>query len=222
LNADDMGNLMGVLPVTAALNNSFFASLKLIEKVGRGDYKPTDLALKFQQKWTFNKAEAPKVLTPAFIDTWFFDAVKQKVELSDGETTRADVIETLAGVANTDDSYATQYGFLLDWLEYVGLITTENGVVRLTDGQPGPASADAAPAPAAETGDTPPETPAAAVVTAPPAPVAARLSGAPIVSLTIEVVLTADDLSALAPEQITALFDGIGKVAAVKDALKKN
>lgn len=212
VTADDMGNLMGILPVTAVLNNSFFASVNLIEKEGRGGYRPTPIALEFQRKWTFDKAEAPKLLAPAFIGAWFFEAIKRKIELGDGQATRADLIETLAGIAGTDNSYSTQYGFLIEWLEFVGLVRNDSGVIRLSGAIPEEVAAEA---------DSSHAAPVVEVET-PTVPTVKVTSASPVVALTVEVVLTADDLGKLTSEQITALFDGIGKVAAVKDALKQN
>lgn len=210
-----MGNLMGILPVTAVLNNTFFASLGLLDKAGKGAYKPTDLALKFQQKWSFNRAEAAKLLAPAFMGSWFLKAVHQKLEL--GPATRAELIETLAGVAGTDDSYAAQYGFLLDWLEFVGLISTDGGMVKVTEAAPEPAGE------LADEGDAESDPEQGPLLgDKPPADRKRPDTGErPIVSFSVDIILTANDLARLSTEQIGALFEGIGRVAAVKDALNK-
>ncbi len=216
-----MGNLMGILPVTAVLNNTFFASIGLVDKAGKGAYVPTALTLKFQQKWSFNRAEAPKLLAPALAGSWFFNAVKQKLEL--GPTTTGDMIETLAGVAGTDDSYATQYGFLLEWLEYVGLIATEGGTVKLTDPAVTPVttvSPAEEPQGLKDVGTEPEQVPPAGEK---PTMDSQRPKDAaqPIISISVEIVLTKADLNGLTREQIAALFEGLGKVAAVKEALKE-
>jgi hypothetical protein len=121
------------------------------------------------------------------------------------------MIETLADIAETDDSYAKQYRYLLSWLEFAGLIATDGGTVKLTD--------DASPSEPS----TPSVEPVAAVTEAPTPAVAPtsgrRTLGTPIVSLSFDIAVTAEDLAKLTPEQIASLFDGIGKVAAVRVSL---
>lgn len=215
VDADKLSTLLSVSAATAGLNNNFFVSVHLAEKRGRGSYLPTKMALDFHNKWSFNRKEAPLLLAPAFADSWFLDAVKQRVEMG-ADVTVESMIETLAGEAQTDSTYATQYGFLLDWLEYAGLITTEGGIVRLvgTDGAVPPPD----PGGAASTA-----TPEQKVVVTPITPevqepiVSQR--GPAVIDLKVALYATADDLAKLNGEQITALFEGIGKVASVKAIL---
>jgi hypothetical protein len=211
VTSEAQANFMGVSPATAGLNNGFFVSLGLLKKVGKGAYMPTELALQFQQKWSFDKEGAPALLQPAFRGQWFHEAVKQRVQV--GRPTVKQAIETLAGVAGTDSSYEAQYGLLLDWLEYVGLITTTSGTVALVGEAPEREAEETTVAPIlGEQATVPPE----------PAPSPKPQQKLPVVSLSIEVSLTAEDLATLPPDAITALFDGIGKVAFVKAVIDRN
>ena len=107
-----MGAHMRISSATAPLNNTFFLDRGLLEKAGKGAYKPTKIALDFQRKWTFDKAAAPAILAPAMQkDSWFYNAVVEKLEI--GPTTRETMIDVLASLAETDAAYATQYGLLL-------------------------------------------------------------------------------------------------------------
>lgn len=208
VTSESQAALMGVSPATAGLNNGFFVSLGLMKKVGKGAYMPTELALQFQQKWSFDKTGAPAILQPAFVGQWFYEAIKQRVQV--GRPTVKQTIETLASHAGTDSSYETQYGLLLDWLEYVGLITTTGGVVSLV-GEAETSTVEPPPA------DTTHQTPIL------PEPERQKPKQKfPVVSLSIEVSLTAEDLATLPPDAITALFDGIGKVAFVKAVIDRN
>ena len=224
VDAAKMAALMDVTADTAPLNNAFFVSIGLMKKVGKGEYLPTDLTLDYQQRWSFDKAAAPSLLAPAFASGWFFDAIKQRLQV--GPATRDQLIETLASEARTDSSYARQYGFILDWLEYVGLIVLKDGNVTLT-ANTGPAEASTATDGSGSEPPAPPDPPPAPPKPAPPAPsevttVHQPEASPPVVRLAFEVVLTATDLALMAPEQITALFDGIGKVAAAKATLEQN
>lgn len=220
VTADDMAALMDISVATAPLNNAFFVSVNLLEKRGKGEYRPTDITVKFKQKWTFDKKAAPGLLAPAFTDSWFFDAVQQRLAL--GDVTVDDMIQTLAFKANSDRNYATQFGFCLEWLEYVGLITMENGQVRLTADTPAldTAGPDSGAVDGQPTGDLEKAPPADAQDTTAQLPQRRHEDGPPpIVSMSIDITVTAEDLAKLSPEQINALFDGVGKVAAVKAAL---
>jgi hypothetical protein len=205
-----VGNNIHLAVTTAGLNNNFFKSVGLITQAGKGSYKPTAVTMEFARKYSFDKETAPKILAPAFSDTWFYDAVKQKLELIP-DSTVDHVVEMLAGVAGTDSTYEVQYTRLLEWLEYVGLITTDGGFVKMTEASPA---------------ETVRQSDVSAVdsMTSPANPESTEPTtqgGAPpLVSLSIEISVTAEDLVRLTSEQITALFDGIGKVASVKAALQ--
>lgn len=225
VDASALATYMGVSAATAVLNQAFFRDVGLIEKTGKGTYKPSDTAIKFQQEWSFDKVAAPKVLAPLFVTTWFYETVKRRVAM--GPTSVEQMIQTLAGVAETDSSYSTQYGFLLEWLEFVDLISMDAGTVALRDGDE---SAPEEPAPVDDLG--PLETPervlvpkgplAAKVEPAVPEPIVTIQRGPAVIDITVSVYATADDLARLTGEQIAALFEGIGKVASVKAALAQD
>lgn len=216
VDAEKMASLMGVSSATAPLNNAFFISVGLVEKIGKGEYRPTELALKFQQKWTFNKDEAPTLLAPAFHASWFFEAVKQKLDV-DGAPTVKQMIETLAMRAGTDDTYATQYSFLLDWLAYVGLIAIESDIVRIVS--------EASVEPELETEEDKlpavPSEPETHSKSEGPKMVPLVKAQPPVIAFSFEVAVTAADLAILAPEQIAAFFDGAGKIAAIQALLSQ-
>jgi hypothetical protein len=214
VDAAKMASLMGVSTSTAPLSNAFFVSVGLMERVGKGDYLPSKLALEYQRKYSFDQTAAKAILAPAFANTWFYDAVRQRAAL--GSTSRDQMIETLAAEAQTDDSYKVQYGLLLDWLQYVGLVDLTGGVVKLRG------DVDTPPSPPAEQNVSPPEPkPSSPVDQEQPAdkPKVTEGRSSSILSLSFTVDVTADDLAKLTGEQIAALFDGVGKVAAIKATL---
>ncbi len=218
-----MGAHMRISSATAPLNNAFFLDRGLLEKAGKGAYKPTKIALDFQRKWTFDKAAAPAILAPAMQkDSWFYNAVVEKLEI--GPTTRETMIDVLSSLAETDAAYATQYGFLLEWLADAGLITMEDGNIAVADGV---TPAQPAEAPTTSTPST--NRPSEAITAEPlvqtavppataPAPTTSR--EAAVVSISIDVQATASDLAKLTGEQIASLFAGVGQIAAIKAALE--
>jgi hypothetical protein len=213
VTTDQLASNLGIGPATVGLNNVFFVETKLLSKAGKGAYKPTDITVKFANKYSFDKNAAPRILAPAFADTWFFDAVKQKLEITPGAT-RKQVVETLAGVAGTGSEYSVQYGQLVEWLIYVGLVAADGDALNVI-GNGGP-EIDLL-AEAIKQHDE-------IKVTEKVAPSSEKptTNGTPpMVSLSVEIEVSAEDLALLSSEQITALFDGIGKVASVKSALDK-
>jgi len=208
-----MATYMDLAAATAPLNNAFFVYVGLIEKVGKGIYKPTPLALQFASKWTFDHHEAARLLAPKFEQTWFYEAVKNKVEVNP-KTTVKQMVDTLASYAGTDNSYALKFSFTLDWLAFVGLISMEGAIVQLT----GEVSAEPEPdddeVVVTHTEDN------ASVAPLPMLPPVKEQ--APVVAFSFEVSFTATDLAVLNPDQIAALFDGAGKVAAIQAVLRQN
>jgi hypothetical protein len=222
VDAAKMGTLMGITAATAVLNNAFFVSVGLIERIGKGDYKPSTATLEFQRKYSFEKDAAAPILMPAFKDTWFMDAVRQKLDINEN-TTRDEMIMVLAGEAETDDSYATQYGFLLDWLNYVGLITMSDGLVQLTSTAAGSevvVVTETETESIVDVGSVV-DVPSRATATATPAASAPGTAPA-VVSLSFDVAVTAEDLAKLTSEQIASLFEGLGRLATIKAVLGKN
>jgi hypothetical protein len=213
VGADRMGSMMRIANTTAALNNAFFVDVGLLTKAGKGQYLPTDPTLEFQRKYSFDKAAAPQLLRSAFVGTWFHEAVHQRLTIS--PATKQDLVATIADIAGTDASYATQYGHLLEWLAYVGLLHfNEDGTARLLDSDSSPTSEEAY----AEGGDNLEDEQVVEVIE-PEEPVVQPQDSQAVVSLTLQVNITADDLTKLEPEQITALFQGVGAVASVKAIL---
>ncbi len=135
------------------------------------------------------------------------------------DASRSQVIETLAGVAETDATYKIQYGQLLEWLSYVGLINMDGETVKIV----GVAPATDPVKPDGGAGDTPAAAAESAAEVAPSfTKPTVPLGAMPMVSLSVEISVNAEDLAMLTGEQITALFEGIGKVASVKAELEKN
>jgi hypothetical protein len=211
VTTDMLGVNLGLSAATAGLNNMWFKEIGLITTASKGAYKPTSTAMEFYNKYSFDKDAAPRLLAPAVKSGWFYDVIEQRLDIIP-TATRKQIIETLAAHAGTDATYSAQYGQILEWLKFVGLIVVDGDTVLLADEPP---TGDSA-----EDDDTfveePPKARNSGIAKA------RVTSGATVVSMTFEVSVTAEDLSMLDPEQIASLFDGIGKVAAVKATLHKD
>lgn len=214
VDSEQLGQNLGLSAATAGLNNAFFVDVDLLTRVGRGSYLPTDVTLRFNQRYSFAPETAAKAMAPYFANTWFYEAVKNRLAISPGAS-RDSVIETLAGVAETDAEYKVQLGMILEWLEFVGLITMSNGIVALVeDDDDSDASPNADPALT-----TPPTSAVTPTVPEPTTEVAT--GGSPMVNLSVSLTVTAEDLALLTQDQIDSLFEGIAKIAKAKAVLNK-
>lgn len=220
VNGAKVAPLLRVIPATAPLNHAFFADVGLLTKVGRGDYAVSPELVEYHKKMGFasNPKEAARLLAPEFAATWFFEGLRGLLQM--GPATRGRAIELFANLAGTDATYRVQLGYLVDWLEYVGLVDIDGETITLAADAPvesvGPMPREVPIPPAAVEGKSPtaPVTPVEGVTGQAPAPV--------ILSLSIELRLTIDDLAQLSSEQIKTLFEGVGSVASIKAMIEAN
>lgn len=215
----DMAPRLGVAATTAGLNNSFFADCGLILRDGKGRYKSSEAANDFARKFSFDADRAGLALRNALSETWFFAVVSQQIE-GMGPTPKTKLIELLAYEAGTNNDYRVQLTSLISWLEYAGLIEADGDVYELAEDVPSKADEDGPgdEVPKGKTKDDQPD----------PNPEGATKAGESggqlqqtdaILGFSFEFALTGDDLAKLSPEQITALFNAVGEVMAIKAAL---
>jgi hypothetical protein len=222
VSALDIAPRLGLSPATAGLNNAFFLEVGLLVRERKGHYKPTEASINFTRKASFNEAQAAKILAPSFRDSWYYHEVAQQLGMGPATTKR--MVEVLAHAAGATSDHTSQLESVLLWLEYVGLVVIADGHVQL--GQHDlqdlevPANELAAPDEPAEPKRAQPAASERKGTTIK----AQRENGAAqaetVLSLNFDLALTADDLRKLTAEQITALFEAVGKVAAIKVAMQ--
>jgi hypothetical protein len=218
VSALDIAPRLGLKPATAGLNNAFFVEAGLIERVSKGHYRPTKATRTYARKASFNEAEAATLLAPALRESWYFREVTQQLAM--GPTTTKKMVEVLAHAAGASADHAGQLEMVLQWLEYVGLVVLAGGYVQI-----GQHDLQALEAPADEPANSDePKEPVATKGEVATTQVQQESSVVPseatLLSLNFDFALTAEDLRKLEPEQITALFEAVGKVVAIK-ATKK-
>lgn len=222
VTSDKLAAYLKIASTTAGLNNVFFVESGLIERAGKGKYLPTDLAMEFQRKYSFNQSDAGAVLAPALTQTWYADVVRQRVEF-DAATVK-DLVAALADEAGADVSFRSQLETLIEWLEFAGVVVRDgDGFVHLAGLAVAPIS-KTEPEPMAE---TPVDSSTVPAIAEEPHGVGAGLafrSGrrppeSHVLSLSFDLRLTAQDLSALSPDQIRQVFEGVGQIAAIKASI---
>jgi len=216
VGAKKLASLTHIGYATAPLNNIFYFETGLITRAKKGLYLPTPPTLEFARRVSFSTANAGEALTTTFENTWFYKAVVERLAM--GSATKPTIVEALARTASADASYATQFGTLLDWLAYVGLITIgddENVALvkgaEIGGGEPGLRGAEWRGTTPGQIAPSKSEEPTTAPIVESPT----------VLAISIELALTVDDLAKLSAEQVSELFKGAGQVASVKAALVK-
>jgi hypothetical protein len=213
VGAAEVAARISITEATAGLVNSFFVEAGFLTKEGKGRYKPVAAVNEYTRLHSFDPEKAQKQLAQPLRTSWYFTEVAS--ELQGGPATEDTLINVLALAAGAEGDRRPQLELVLDWLEYAGLIVRDNGNVRLAD-QP-ETDADAS-GESGQTADTQvePETP----VTKSKGATKERGNAPQVIGFSFEFSLTADDLRKLTPEQITATFEAVGKVMAIKAAME--
>lgn len=217
VSAADMAPRLGVAPTTAGLNNSFFKDVGLVVAAGKGKFKSTEAANDYARKFSFNPDEAGAALREPISQTWFYRVVRQQIE-GMGPTPKGKLIELLAYEAGANNDYRVQLGSVVSWLEYAGLIESDDDeIYKLTDAAPSaPEASRSATKPETSETEKPKPTPEGATT----APVGGQNQDREtILGFSFDFALTGDEMAKLSPEQITALFTAVGEVLKIKAAL---
>lgn len=212
VGAEDIAPRIGVVAATAGLNNQFFMESGLITRESKGRYKPTEAVERFARKHTFDAEGSGRELAGILGQTWYFQAVRQQLEM--GTTPTQTMIRVLADAAGAVKAHEVKLASLLAWLEFAGLVTTEGGTVKIPEGAPEPPAVEDNELPDPPPADTEGKRTTEKHRRQPPADTEA------VLSFSFDFALTADDLKALSPEQIQKVFEAVGQVMAVKAAIK--
>lgn len=208
---------------TAPLSHGFFVESGWLNKVGRGEYTATDALTAYTRR---NGAGADDPLAPLRMTatgSWYWRTVEPLLQHGGAQT--SEVIVALMHEATVGDAHTPQIKMLLEWLKFLGLISIRGDRVMLTsptaeesepevEQQPEP---DVEPEPEAEPEPTTPDRP---VVEQPraevPRPTATQAgSPRPMLTFDFSCAVTAEDLARLDADQIRALFEAVGTVAAI-------
>jgi hypothetical protein len=217
VDANMLSSFSNVAAVTVVLDNNFFLESGLITRVKKGQYIPVAEVNEFRRLFTFNDPQASRVLAPVLEKTWYFEALRIFDEM--GSPSRAQAVRLLADHAGADGSFTAQIELLLDWLCFVGLVEINEDEKVLVNGVEGrwiDAEVDPAKAKRDEANAVTPRPGTSGTITTIQEPVINARPSPTVLAWSFEVKLTADDLSKLSPEQIKAVFEAAGTVAAVR------
>ncbi|MCI4341264.1 MAG: hypothetical protein L3K11_02665 [Thermoplasmata archaeon] len=118
------------VPIQAAvLNAGFFRSIGLLERTGKGLYKPTPGALQFVSANSISPERGGQALRPLIEGSWFAEAAKASLSAKP-YMPEPDLLGDLASAAQTTfDKKQRSLAVLVDYLVYAGLVQrTERGL----------------------------------------------------------------------------------------------
>lgn len=212
---------------TAPLSHGFFVESGWLTKAGRGEYAATDALTAYNRRSGTGADDPIAPLRMTAKGSWYWRSVEPL--LQHGGANVSEVMVALMNEATVGEAHKPQVRMLLEWLRFLGLISLNGDKVMLTSAI-GEASADAAnldseqplsepePEPEPEHDSEPvspgrPLAPARAEVSR---PTTSQPGGPrPMLTFDFSVAVTADDLAQLDPDQIRALFEAVGTVAAI-------
>jgi hypothetical protein len=189
-----------------------------LEPTGRGRYVATDALLEYSRRVQFdpsNAAKAAALLAAPARNSWYWRVLK--AQLQHGHLPRTEALVILSSEADAMNDYRPQLENILEWLQFLCLISTDGDNISLAEIDPTSAARDDNLA----TDDLAQKDYAEKLDEEKPHLARARSKGDEgdvVLALNFELRLTSSDLAALAPDQIRALYDAVGAVAALTRA----
>jgi hypothetical protein len=214
VSAPDLSRAVGaVVPATVILSHRFFRDCGWLEPRGRGLYAATDSLIEYSRQLAAGdpSGRARALLREPMKSAWFWAVLEP--HLGEGTLAVNEALVLLMREAQASESHLPMLRNLIEWLAFVGLVEVNDERVVLaqdeltTSAKPVPVpDVPAVSASAVVSGTATMETQAHVEPAGQPA----------VLTFGFDLSLTAEDLGKLAPDQITALFEGVGKVMAMK------
>ena len=212
VDSTDLGGSLHMASGTAGLLPRFFVDAGWAEKAGKGRYIATDSLLEYVRHVGVEpeaETKAAAFLATAFQQSWYWQAVEHQLVVT-GSMLMNDAIIILMKEAGATPAHRDQLENVFAWMEYVGLVVLEEDTLRLAYLSNGSLATGTTVNPASDVD-------LSAMLT-PRTGTAVSESTTPhefVVSFSVAVNLTADDLKGLSPEQVTAMSEAIGTLAAI-------
>ena len=209
IDGRDLAGSANLSPATAGLCNGFFADSGWIERTAKGKYAATDALLEYSRRLSLSPSDMDRVTEPlreAMARSWAWLTLAPT--LDNGPIARQDALLILMreAVATDHPDHQQQLLNLLEWMSYVGLLSVTEDRVEIRNPFISTAAVDLS---------TGAQRPADSEMQEPIMSPQGQ-SGAPVVlAFEFSFKMTTDDLARLSPDQIKALYEAVGTVAAV-------
>ncbi|MEU1679276.1 hypothetical protein ABZ422_09340 [Micromonospora zamorensis] len=211
VTSEEVAKAQGVMPNTASLNNGFFVDAGWLQRSGRGKYTASDALLAYTQRVQFDAANAHSaaaLLAEEMKKSWYWQVLSDQV--SGGGLLRTEAMVLLSTAAGAGQEYKVQLENVLQWLQFVGLVQLDEKFVR-----PGAVAGAVAveDAPPAGSNAAPDEQTTGDHMDQSKNRVPERKDV--VLAFSLDFKLSAGELKSLSPDQIRALFEAVGTVAAL-------
>ncbi len=212
VTSEEVARAQGIATNTAALNNAFFVESGWLETTGRGQHIATDALVTYNQRAQLDPANAKaatSLLAGPARQSWYWKALEPYMQ--GGGLPKNEALVILSSDSDAGPEYKPQLENVLQWLQFVCLVRIEGDSLLPGDGL-GLASESASRA--AE-----PVQPVVEDHPMQPTPEHSKAEATErkdvVLAFSVDFRLTASELASLSPDQIRALFEAVGAVAAL-------
>jgi hypothetical protein len=211
-----VAKILNMVPSTVSMANPFFVDIGFLQKSESG-FTPAQELFNYARAQEWNPETAPHKLAPLLEQTWFMNALAPRLSLR--PLKEEDAIAVLAEACSAGPEYKSRLQVILEYLAVSGLISRENGEIRLIRNAPNqvadkPSREETATPKPPESRDMPAPRPN------PPASGTQFTGGA--VQFHVSVRVDMDEFASWDPARIQAFFAGIAQVLAAKKALVRS
>lgn len=211
VTSEEIAKAQQVSANTASLNNGFYVDAGWLQRAGRGKYVASDALLAYTQRAQFDPANAQSaagLLADEMKKSWYWQSLEGHIR--GGGLPRPEALVILSTEAGAGQEYKIQLENVLQWLQFVGLVQLDEKFVR-----PGSAAGAVAVEDAPWTGseDAPDEQTTGDHMDQSNSRAPERKDV--VLAFSLDFKLGAGELKSLSPDQIRALFEAVGTVAAL-------
>jgi len=123
-----------VPPKTVSGNNKFFEDLGLIRREKRGNYLPTELAIKLSHHYKLGEEEKVKlILREIVLNSWFWNSTKELLDFKDS-VTKQELVNKLCSDSGADPHKdALSLNRIIEYMAYSQLLEEEDENFKLKE-----------------------------------------------------------------------------------------
>jgi len=222
----EVGKIAGMAANTISLETPFFTSIGLLTKDGQ-KFLPAPAVHDYVVAYEWTADTAAHRLASVFRDTWFWRELEAQLQFKQ-RMRESEVESLLAQAAEASQDYRQNIQWIVSFLDTVGLITRDSGLVRFGPSYAGGADS----APQQQAADASAETPGSAPSSNhassrggnAPAGLLTTFTQQPEGALTfhISVRVEMSEMKEWRPDRIAALFAGVAQVLAAKADVERD
>jgi len=127
---EEAGDIIALKAPTVVVTNAFFVDLGLISRSGPGQFNVSDIVREYQQAVEWEQDDPAHKLVSAFKDRWFSHALLSRLKMRDNLSEKQ-AISAMAEACKAGPKYESQLRNLLKFMELVGLVRVDGGLVSL-------------------------------------------------------------------------------------------